>query len=388
MLDFTHDALLVLASLAVALMAGFTGLSLTRGASTLSLGQRKLVVSMSAIALGGGIWSMHFVAMLGLQLPIEFYYDSLVTLISALIAILIAGLALLIVHFGQRTRKRVMLAGLIVGVGIPIMHYIGMSGMQLCRPVYSVTGIAIALAVSVALSVLAFLIAYDKRAPRNILLGTLGFGLAVFATHFTSMAGTGFELQQNSAGTGPMISNSALAFGVTLAVFLLSGAFLLTGVTFAPQANAPQTDTLQTDTPQTGTPQSGTPSHDSAAPVSPGPIEPARPAVTTIPYEKDGHTRFIPSDAVAAIRAEGHYTVLYAGSQKLFCQWSITEAEARTPPADFVRTHRSYLVNRQHVSGFERKKDTGVCFFDTVPSLGKVPVSRARLNDVRTTLGL
>lgn len=368
MLDFTHDALLVLASLAVALMAGFTGLSLTRGASTLSLGQRKLVVSMSAIALGGGIWSMHFVAMLGLQLPIEFYYDSLITLISALIAILIAGLALLIVHFGQRTRERVMLAGLIVGVGIPIMHYIGMSGMQICRPVYSVTGIAIALAVSVALSVMAFLIAYDKRAPRNILLGTLGFGLAVFATHFTSMAGTGFELQQNSAGTGPLISNSALAFGVTLAVFLLSGAFLLTGVTFAPQ--------------------SGAPSRDTAAPISPEPVEPARSSVSTIPYEKDGHTRFIPTDAVAAIRAEGHYTVLYAGAQKLFCQWSITEAEARTPPADFVRTHRSYLVNRQHVSGFERKKDTGVCFFDTVPSLSQVPVSRARLNDVRITLGL
>lgn len=122
MLDYSHDGLLVLASLAVALMAGFTGLSLTRGISALSLGQRKLVVSLSAVALGGGIWSMHFVAMLGLRLPIQFYYDSLITLISALIAILIAGLALLMVHFGRRTRARVMLAGLIVGIGIPIMH--------------------------------------------------------------------------------------------------------------------------------------------------------------------------------------------------------------------------------------------------------------------------
>ena len=366
MLDYTHDGLFVLASLAVALMAGFTGLSLTRGASALSLGQRKLVVSMSAVALGGGIWSMHFVAMLGLQLPIEFYYDSLITLISALSAILIAGLALLIVHFGQRTRMRVILAGLVVGIGIPIMHYIGMSGMQICRPVHSITGIAIALAVSITLSIAAFLIAYDQRAPRNILLGTLGFGLAVFAAHFTSMAGTGFEVQQSAAGAGPLISNSVLAFGVTLAVFLLSGAFLLTGVTFAPNRNTPATDT---PTPET--------------PTAPRPA-----TATTIPYEKDGHTRFIPADAVAAIRAEGHYTVLYVGAQKLFCQWSITEAEARTPPTDFVRTHRSYLVNRQHVSGFERKKDTGVCFFDTVPSLSKVPVSRARLNDVRTSLGL
>ncbi|MCC5970845.1 MAG: LytTR family transcriptional regulator DNA-binding domain-containing protein [Pararhodobacter sp.] len=365
MLDYTHDWLLVVASLAVALMAGFTGLSLTRGASALPLGQRKLVVSMSAVALGGGIWSMHFVAMLGLQLPIQFYYDSLITLISALVAILIAGLALLVVHFGQRTRARVVLAGLIVGLGIPVMHYVGMSGMQICRPVYGFAGVVIALATSVTLSVAAFLIAYDKRAPRNIVLGTLGFGLAVFAVHFTAMAGTGFVLAEGALGTGPLISNGVLAFGVTLSVFVLSGAFLLTGVTFAPHAPP------------------------APVPVASFNAEPeGRPSVSTIPYEKDGQTRFTTAGAVAAIRAEGHYTVLYVGAQKLFCPWSITEAEARVPQNDFVRTHRSYLVNRNHVSGFERKKDTGVCYFDSAPALGKVPVSRARLSEVRTVLGL
>jgi len=376
-LDYTHDGLLVAASLAVALMAGFTGLSLTRGASALPTGQRKLVVSMSAIALGGGIWSMHFVAMLGLQLPIQFYYDSLITLISALVAILIAGLALLVVHFGRRTRNRVVLAGLIVGLGIPVMHFIGMSGMQICRPVYSFGGIAIALAVSATLSVGAFLIAYDKRAPRNIVLGTLGFGLAVFAVHFTAMAGTGFVVQDDPAGAGPLISNEVLAFGVTLSVFVLSGAFLLTGVTFGPQpqaAGVPAAGPLAAETPLV---QLSEP-----APPRPSPLR------TTIPYEKDGRTQFVAADAVAAIRAEGHYTLLYVGRDKFFCPWSITEAESRVPNGEFVRTHRSYLVNRQHVSGFERKKDTGICFFDAVPALGKVPVSRARLADVREVLGL
>ena len=364
MLDYTHDGLLVAASLAVALMAGFTGLSLTRGASALPLGRRKLMVSMSAVALGGGIWSMHFVAMLGLQLPIQFYYDSLVTLISALLAILIAGLALLVVHFGKRTRMRVVLAGVIVGLGIPAMHYVGMSGMQICRPVHGAGGVAVAVAVSVGLSVLAFLIAYDKRGPRNIVLGTLGFGLAVFAVHFTAMAGTAFVQAEGVAWAGPLISNGVLAFGVTLSVFVLSGAFLLTGVTFAPQPVA-----------ATAAP---------AAEDQPAP----HPPVMTLPYEKDGQTRFVTADAVAAIRAEGHYTVLYVGARKLFCPWSITEAENRMRAGDFVRAHRSYLINRNHVSGFERKKDTGVCFFDSVPGLKKVPVSRARLSDVRAVLGL
>jgi NO-binding membrane sensor protein with MHYT domain len=78
-IEYTHDFRFVLASLAVVMMAGFTGLSLTRGASPLDTVRRKLVVTMSAVALGGGIWSMHFVAMLGLRLPVEFYYDGLVT---------------------------------------------------------------------------------------------------------------------------------------------------------------------------------------------------------------------------------------------------------------------------------------------------------------------
>ena len=67
MIEAAHDLRLVIASLAVAMMAGFTGLSLTRGANALPPGRRKVVVSMAAVALGGGIWSMHFVAMLGLR---------------------------------------------------------------------------------------------------------------------------------------------------------------------------------------------------------------------------------------------------------------------------------------------------------------------------------
>lgn len=369
MLDYTHDATLVIASFAVALMAGFTGLSLTRGASELPLGQRKLAVVMAAISLGGGIWSMHFVAMLGLQLPIPFYYDALTTLMSALLAVLMTGVALLVVHFGTRTRARIVLAGVVVGIGIPAMHYIGMSGMQLCRPVYSVAGVGAALVISVMLSILAFLVTYSRRERQNIIMGTLGFGLAVFAVHFIAMAGTGFVAQGGVSGAGPIISNSALAFGVTVAVFLISGAFLLTGVTFlpAPASAAPAPDT---------------------APPRPAAMDPLPRDAVKVPYEKDGRTQFIDAHDIAAIRAEGHYTLLYAQDQKLFCPWPITMAEARLPVEDFIRTHRSYLVNRRHVTGFERKKDTGVCYFDKMTALDKVPVSRARLGQLREFLGV
>ena len=95
-LEYSHSLWLVVASLSVSLVAAFTGFSLTRGIAAQPVAMRKLSVTLAAIALGGGIWSMHFVAMLGLQLPIPIYYDAMITLGSALIAILMVGAALLL----------------------------------------------------------------------------------------------------------------------------------------------------------------------------------------------------------------------------------------------------------------------------------------------------
>lgn len=363
MLDYSHNAWLVAASLAVALMAGFTGLYLTHGASKLGPQRRKSVVALAAVILGGGIWSMHFVAMLGLQLPILFYYDALITLISALVAILMVGLALLLLHFRPRTMQTIVGAGVIVGLGIVVMHYVGMAGMELCRPVYNAWDVVIATLASVALSVLAIWVAYDNRTQRNILLGTACFGLAVFTMHFVATGLTDFVASDNAAGTGPALNNQVLAMGVTVSVFLICGAFLLTGITFIEPEPATVPDASD-PTPEPAILRAG------------------------IPFEREGQTFFTEPARVAAIRAEGHYTVLYMDAEKLFCPWSITEAESRLEADGFLRAHRSYLVNPKHISSFERHKDNGTCYFDGVEALKKIPVSRSRLNDIRDALGL
>ena len=229
-----HNGWLVAASLLVALIAGFTGLSLTNGLGKVTVAQRKIRVALAAIALGGGIWSMHFVAMLGLQLPFAFYYNPAVTLTSALLAILVVGIALLILHFWARTPLSVALAGVIVGLGVVAMHYTGMAGLELCRPVYTPAGITLAVLASCALNFSAFWIAYGQRSQRNILLGTLCFGLAVFSAHFVATLATEFvEIpQQSDVIGGPVMSNEVMAIGVVLTSFILCGAFLLSGVTF------------------------------------------------------------------------------------------------------------------------------------------------------------
>ncbi len=382
MLEFSHDWRLVVAAFAIALMAGFTGLSLTRGVSRRTVAQRKVAVSMASVALGGGIWSMHFVAMLGLQLPILYTYDALTTLVSALVAILMTGLALLILHFRPRTRRSLALAGVIIGFGISLMHYIGMSGMELCRPVYTPLGVGGALVASVALSVMAVRVAYSERGRRNIVLGTVGFGLAVVMVHFIAMAGTGFLPDGEAGAVGPALSNEMLAILVTLAAFVISAAFLLTGITFAPSAEEADQGAAVVVAQRPQAP----PPVEVALPAA-APVVRAEPVALRVPHEKEGRTYFLDPAAISAVRAEGHYTVMQKGADALFCPWSISEAEERLAPVGFMRVHRSYLLNPAHVVKFERLKDSGQCSVEGAEGL-RIPVSRARLAELREALGL
>jgi NO-binding membrane sensor protein with MHYT domain len=377
LLEHSHNPWLVLASLCIALMAGFTGLSLTKGLSDQSFAQRKISISFASIALGGGIWAMHFVAMLGLQLPVLFYYDLLTTLVSALVAILMMGCALLLLHFRQRTPATIILAGMIVGAGILAMHFIGMSGLEPYRAVYSAPGIAVTIVASVALSIGAFWVAYGHRTRRNIVLGTICFGLAVFLVHFIAIAGTGFVVAEDGVISGALISNEVLAIGVVLASFIICAAFLMMSATFLPTEDT--AELRPAPAPPTDSASDGA---GATAAVAPPESQPH------IPYEHTGRTLFIDRSEVAAVRAEGRYTVLYTRTDKLFCVWPISEAESRLANSRFVKAHRSYLINPAHVSGFERLKDNGVCHFDEIETLSKVPVSRSCLVAVRESLGL
>ncbi len=372
-LDFSHNAWFVIASFAIALMAGFTGLSMARGLSRVPQTQRKVIVAMSAIVLGGGIWSMHFVAMLGLQLPIPFYYDPVVTLISALLAILVVGLGLIVLHFRRRTPATITAAGLIVGAGILAMHYTGMAGMQACRAEYTAGGLILAVTTSLALSTLAVWIAYWERTRRNVLLGTLCFATAVVALHYIAIWNTRF-FEAPLPEFDLVIGNEALALVVTLSAFLICGGFLLASATFFPDPPA-----VEPAVPYAPAPQS----------LVEVPAETALPrGARPVPFEREGKTFFAEPASIAAFRAEGHYTILYRAGERALCPWSISEAEKRMAGTDFLRVHRSYLVNPAFVTGFERRKDGGVIYFEQVASLGKVPVARSRIGAVRELLGL
>ena len=375
MLDVSYNYLQVAASLAVALMSGFTGLSLTHGISSLKLETRKARIAMAAIALGGGIWAMHFIAMLGIQLPIYFFYDTLTTLSSALVGVLCVGAALLVLHFLPRTTPMKAIAGGLIATGILSSHYVGMSGMRLCTPVYSPWGVVLAILGAAAMSLAVVWAAYSQRTQKNVLLGTLVFGGAVFATHFLAMAGTGFVAAPTTAPIGVPIDNAVLAIAVVLASFVICGSFLLMSVRLLPTLEAeaaPEAPSPEMDAPEALA--------HSSAPVSETTSPQAADETLAIPFETQGRTHFVDQSDIAAVRAEGRYTILFVGDQRLFCPWSISDMVKRLPPGRFIQTHRSYLINPAFVSRFERGKDNGYCYFDSVLSLEKAPVSRGRLS--------
>ena len=361
-LDATHSGFLIAMSGVVALVAGFTGLSLTRDLAQKAMFQKKASIALASVALGGGIWAMHFVAMLGLQLPILFYYDAAITLISALTAILLVGAALILLHFAERTAAIITLSGAIVGVGILMMHYIGMAGLELCRAVYTPIGVIMSSLVDIGLCILAFWIAYGQRTNRNIVLGTFCFAIAVCSVHFLAMAGTNFVAEPSLSEFGPSMSNETLALGVIFFSFVIFGACLWVSVTYliAPGQGG------------------ATLPPDAASDAAPMPR-------LQIPCERDGGKVFVWSSDVLFVRADGHYTQIYTTDERLFCVWPVTEATKRLLPFGFLQTHRSYLVNPNHVARFERTKDKGRCLFDG-DDLPPAPVSRSKLKVIQDAL--
>ncbi len=106
-----------------------------------------------------------------------------------------------------------------------------------------------------------------------------------------------------------------------------------------------------------------------------------------LPVEGADGTHFIDTADVRSVRADAHYTKVHDGTRERMCPWSISEAEAQLDPGLFVRVHRSHIVAIPHVT-FVRKEGDGAIVELDGPSPHRVPVSRAKIAEVKARLGL
>ena len=389
LLEVAYSPLLVLGSLAVAIMGAFTALRLTSNLRNLDAAKRKVRVTQGALALGTGIWSMHFTGMLAVALPITINYDPLRTLASALLAVLVVGVALLSLHFGVRTKTRICIAGTLTGLGIVGMHYLGMSAISAnCVVSYSPLGILLAIGIGIASSIAAIELAYGNRSLLSISAGSVVLGLAISAMHYSAMYFTvftlGAELDPVSAS---FLDNERLALVVVLSSFVISGLFLLMAVPAdfkfkrADERGQQGQEAIlefSTSTSLDGETQSNRSTNNGNEAVQ---------NQVKIPYERNKVLRLLPAGTIQIVKADGHYTRINDGEEELFCPWSISRIEKCLDPADFMRTHRSFIVNKNLITGFRRDGDKAFCIVGEENEI-EIPISRSRVSELRKFLQL
>ncbi len=233
--DADYDIGLVGLSVTIAILASYAALKVARRISAADTGnKRKFWMLAGSLTMGGGVWSMHFIAMLALKLPIAVSYGFFITLVSTLPAILASYVMLEVVSRPKIEKYKLVVVSLIMGSGIGAMHYIGMMAVQgierqlimMFEPSLFALSILTAVVLSgIALSI-DFLIGRNKHG-REAVLAEIGvamiMGFAISGMHYTAMAATYFFPGDSSPTWGASsLNTTALVLWVSSASVLIA----------------------------------------------------------------------------------------------------------------------------------------------------------------------
>ncbi|HEV7815405.1 MAG TPA: MHYT domain-containing protein [Janthinobacterium sp.] len=219
-----HDTALVLLSITIAIFSSWMGLQLAAQAqSAASRTLRNMALLSGSLALGCGVWAMHFIGMLAFDLCIPVEYDPGLTMLSVLPSLAASYVALAILARQRVTRWALASGGLLVGAGIGAMHYTGMEAMRMSLGLrYDPFMFALSIVVAVVLATLALWVRFSLRGFRErydarlLALASAGvMGCAIAGMHYTGMAAARFvgHLPPGSTAGG---GSTFLALATTL----------------------------------------------------------------------------------------------------------------------------------------------------------------------------
>ncbi len=235
MMSSTYDQGLVALSIAIAVLASYTALDLAGRVTATEKRVRLAWLIGGSITMGLGIWSMHFVAMLAFHLPVSIAYDVGTVIFSTLPAIVASGGALFLASRNFLSWRRLLFGGVLMGLGIAVMHYIGMAAMRMeahihYNPVLFLLSVGIAIAASIA----ALWIAVRERmqpSRKGRILSALLMGSAIAGTHYIGMAAASFEPTQVVGSVLASQANTSLTLlgaGIGVSTLIILGFTLLT----------------------------------------------------------------------------------------------------------------------------------------------------------------
>ncbi|CAH0224713.1 membrane protein [bacteria symbiont BFo1 of Frankliniella occidentalis] len=231
MLMSSYDQLLVIVSFIVAFLASYTALDMAGRVAT-STGKVALVwLFGGGFAMGVGIWSMHFIGMLAMSLPMVMSYSASLTVLSMVIAVAASIFALWIVCYGELPWYRLCGGAIVMGSGVVAMHYTGMAALMVNPGIvwdwrWIWLSVAIALGASGAALWLAF---HLRRGTGRLALMRSGaaliMGIAIAGMHYTGMAAASFPASSHATHLG--VNSSWLAILVVVVTLAILGITLL-----------------------------------------------------------------------------------------------------------------------------------------------------------------
>jgi diguanylate cyclase (GGDEF)-like protein len=236
MLVGSYNSLLVLFSFLVAVLASYTALDLVGRISSARRVAAHWWLGGGAVALGVGVWSMHFIGMLAFDLPISLGYDIGLTLLSLLIAIAFSTFALWLGSRSELPLRRLLAGALLLGGGIAAMHYTGMGAMRMepgivYKPMIVCVSVVIAVVAGGAALWIAFQLRSHSARVRSYRMGAaLVMGVAIVAMHYTGMAAAQFPLGSVCGASSGGFSSDSLALPIIVITIAVLAVALITSV--------------------------------------------------------------------------------------------------------------------------------------------------------------
>ncbi|MGB6135443.1 MAG: MHYT domain-containing protein [Shewanella sp.] len=230
--------LVVFISIAIAVFASYMAMQVASQATvTLNVFKRHLLISCGSIALGGGVWSMHFIGMLAFSLCTPVSYNVGITALSFVPSIAASWVALNVISIEKPRLSHFVVGGILVGAGIGTMHYVGMAAMGMAPLLrYDMFYFGLSIVVAIALAMLSLWIRFSlnhlghsklTELHKNM-IASLVMGCAISAMHYIGMAAArfvrppGFEFSEQTKMVSLYLGIAVATITIVIILFVLT----------------------------------------------------------------------------------------------------------------------------------------------------------------------
>ena len=222
----------------MSLLGSFLGLRCVTLARSYQGLARARWLLLAAVSIGAvGIWAMHFIAMLGFSVTgMPILYNVPLTVGSMLLSVAVVAIGLFIAGYGSRGWPRIIAGGVILGVGVAGMHYMGMAAMSMAGTMsYNGPLVALSVLIGIVSGTVALWIGTWVTSIRATIGAALVMGVAVTGMHYTGMAAlhvSGGAMTVTPATAMAALNSASGVSGATAATFIIPVLAVISLATF------------------------------------------------------------------------------------------------------------------------------------------------------------